>query len=457
MNNVGLTPDQKKYSGNRLKHSYYPLLFVPVILFCLLMGCQLQEKAAAPESTLSPSTSLPESTAAGTEPAAVVLATGTPTQAAPKKLIVWLPPEFDPAGDTPQGSLIKTRLESFQADHSEWTIEVRLKAREGKGGLLDSLINTTYAAPAALPELIALPYAQMVYAVQKGLLLPVDSLVSQDTEESWLPYTNQFSQVKQVQYGLPFAFDALVLVYHPSQITYPPTTWQELVSQSSPVVFPAADLNASVVNTLYQSAGGNLTPSMDAPLLQEKPLQKTFSLISTGAQSGAFPVWISNYTTFDESWEYYKSQNSGYAIAWASQYLSDPDAGTTISPLPAIGDQQVSRADAWVWCIPARNTGGQEISLEMADYFAAPEFVDQFDLASGYLPVYNSGVNQITDADLTSTIINLYSTAQILSSDSTINSINSLLTDSTIQIIKKELFFQNAVDQALKKKANTPQ
>jgi maltose-binding protein MalE len=457
MSNVGLTPDQKKYSGNRLKHSYYPLLFVPVLLICLLMGCQLQEKAAASESTLSPSDILPESTAAGTEPAAVVLATGTPTQAASNKLIVWLPPEFDPASDTPQGSLIKARLESFQADHSEWTIEVRLKAREGKGGLLDSLTNATYAAPGALPELIALPYAQMVHAVQKGLLLPVDSLVGQNTEDSWLPYTNQFSQVKQVQYGLPFAFDALVLVYHPNQITYPPTTWQELVSQTSPVVFPAADFNASVVNTLYQSAGGNLTPSIDAPLLQEEPLQKTFSLISTGAQSGAFPVWISNYTTFDESWEYYKSQNSGYAIAWASQYLSNPDSGTTISPLPAIGDQQVSRADAWVWCIPARNIGGQEISLEMADYFSDPDFVDQFDLASGYLPVYTSGVQEITDTDLNATIINLYSTAQILPSDSTINSINSLLTDSTIQIIKKELFFQNAVDQALKKKANTPQ
>jgi maltose-binding protein MalE len=457
MSNVGLTPDQKKYSENRLKHSYYPLLFVPVLLLCLLMGCQLQEKAIASENAALPTSTLPASSAASTETAAVVLVTGTPTQTPQRKLVIWLPPEFDPASGTPQGTLIKTRLDSFQADHSEWTIEVRLKAREGKGGLLDSLTYTTYAAPGALPELIALPYAQMVAAVQKGLLLPVDSLIGQDTEESWLPYTNQFSQVKQVQYGLPFAFDALVLVYHPRQITYPPTTWKELVSQTSPVVFPAADPKASVVNTLYQSAGGNLAPSMDAPLMQEEPLQKTFSLISTGAQSGAFPVWISNYATFDESWEYYKSQNSGYAIAWASQYLSDPDSGTTISPLPAIGDQQVSRADAWVWCIPARNTGGQEISLEFADFFADPEFVDQFDIASGYLPVYSSGVNQITDTDLASTIVNLYSTAQILPSDSTINSINSLLTDSTIQIIKKELFFQNAVDQALKKKANTPQ
>lgn len=447
MNSSGLEPDQIKFSGKRLKHSYYPLLFVPVLLLSLLMGCQLQSisfsgNEVTPVSSSTPTISKTEinTTAASATPAA------TATEAAANHLVIWLPPQFDPAGGTEAGALIQSRLNSFITQHPNLTIEVRLKALDGKGGLLNSLINTSYAAPDALPVLIALPYKDMENAALKGLLLPMTGTITSETQDGWLPYSSQFSLVQNGEYGLPFAIDALVLVYNPRQIAYPPATWQTLASQKLPVIFPAADEGASVITAIYQTAGGDLSPDVSEPMVNEQALQKTYSILGSGADSGAFPVWVVNYSTFSESWAYYKAHNSGYALAWASQVLGDPISGTTIKPLPAIGDQQVTRAEGWVWCVPVKNPKGQDISALLAEYLSDPEFVDQFDQKAGYLPVYSSGLRLVTDANINDTIVNLFSTAQILPSNSTISLVTPLFKDEAVQIIKKELYFQNAMD-----------
>ena len=51
-------------------------------------------------------------------------------------LHLWLPPEFDPNDGTLAGNLLKARLEEFTAQNPGVSIEVRLKAVQGAGGLL---------------------------------------------------------------------------------------------------------------------------------------------------------------------------------------------------------------------------------------------------------------------------------------------------------------------------------
>ena len=69
---------------------------------------------------------------------------------------------------------------------------------------------------------------------------------------------------------------------------------------------------------------------------------------------------------------------------------------------------------------------------------------------AGYLPVYSSGLKLVNDANINDTIVNLFSTAQILPSNSTISLVTPLFKDEAVQIIKKELYFQNAVDLTMK-------
>ena len=68
---------------------------------------------------------------------------------------IWLPPQFDPRSGTPAAKILKNHLDLFIALNPGVQIEVRIKAEDGPGGLLDSLGSTNVAAPLALLALQA--------------------------------------------------------------------------------------------------------------------------------------------------------------------------------------------------------------------------------------------------------------------------------------------------------------
>ncbi|MBA4380168.1 MAG: hypothetical protein C0393_05765 [Anaerolinea sp.] len=95
---------------------------------------------------------------------------------------------------------------------------MRVKAESGPAGLLESLAAARQAAPSALPDLIALPYRDMETAATRGLIYPLDNLTGllagrSSAGSDWYDYAHQLAQVQDTTFGLPFAADALALVY----------------------------------------------------------------------------------------------------------------------------------------------------------------------------------------------------------------------------------------------------
>ena len=86
---------------------------------------------------------------------------------------IWLPPEFDPQGNSPASSLLKARLDEFASENPDVRLEVRVKALEGAGGLLESLVAANVAAPLALPDLVLLPRPLLESAAIKRIALPL--------------------------------------------------------------------------------------------------------------------------------------------------------------------------------------------------------------------------------------------------------------------------------------------
>jgi multiple sugar transport system substrate-binding protein len=441
-----ISTDQNKNFKRRLKGKFYPFLLLTVILVSQLVGCQIERTVDSIVASPTPTT-MNLTAETQTRVASDTLPAVTATES--NTLVIWLPPQFDPQSASPLGVLIQNRLAAFQKDHPEWTIEVRLKTVAGKGGLLDSLNNTSLAAPGALPTLIALPYSDLQTAALNGLLVPLDNQMPGMTNNDFFAYAADLGTVQGKYYGIPLAGDALAMVYHPLQSPYPPSTWQELSIQHLPVIFPAADPNALVVTTIYQDAGGNLMSQNDSPVIENDPLQRTFEILNNGTQSGAFPDWIAQFSTFDMAWKAYNQQTTGYAIIWASQYLTNPPADSELTNLPAINSQQKTLATGWVWCIPLNAPQSEETAILLAKYFSDADFVNQLDQLAGYLPVYTSGLDSISNPKLKQAITNITASALILPSSSTINIINPVLANSTTQIIKKQIYYEQAVGQVL--------
>ncbi|MFZ6019578.1 MAG: hypothetical protein ACOYXO_08195, partial [Chloroflexota bacterium] len=131
-------------------------------------------------------------------------------------LTLWLPPQFDPAADTPAGQLLQQRLDAFMEENPGVLIHVRIKAPSGPGGLLESLTAAAAAAPAALPSVVTLNRGDLEAAALKGLIYPLEGVSEEIESPDWYPYARQLSRVQDIPFALPIAGDALMLFYRPA-------------------------------------------------------------------------------------------------------------------------------------------------------------------------------------------------------------------------------------------------
>ena len=247
-----------------LKKHFIPKLFlVPtLILVLVLSGC------AQPTSPVATETVEPVPTLTLTSPATEEPIPDTPSP--PTYLRLWVPVEFDPENGTRASRLLQARLDEF-SERRGVDIEVRVKDLNGSGGMVDSLSAANAAAPLALPDLILLPYDLLEDAALKGLLTPMDGMIEPLEESDWYEYARQLATVQNSTYGLPFAGDALLLLYRPAAVAEPPRDWGAALEITTPLIFPAADEQASFTLAQYLINGGNLQDDEGRPMLETRP------------------------------------------------------------------------------------------------------------------------------------------------------------------------------------------
>ena len=352
------------------------ITLVLTLLLALLAGCM----RGAPQTPAA-------------EPALVVTAipTAAPTDgAAPltaPRLRLWLPPQFDPAANTPSGTLLQTRLDEFVAHHPGLTLEVRIKAATGPASLLGSLVAAGSAAPGALPDLVALSRADMESAVLKGLLHPFNGLTTVMDDPDWYDFAASLARVQEATYGLPFAGDALIMVDRPAAPGFQKLDWASILEKGKTVAFPAADPQAVFGLCLYLSAGGRLINDQNRPTLDMQKLIEVLRFFQQGGEKGMFPYTIAQYKTDLQAWQAYRDQRTNMVITWASRYLSDNPADSIAAPLPGLDGTNFTLGDGWVWSLAGLTSSQQALAVELAEYLVESEFLGAWTASAGYLPL----------------------------------------------------------------------
>ena len=325
---------------------------------------------------------------------------GSPTTEA-RALRIWLPPEFDPNAGNPPSNILKQRLNEFEAEHPGLELEVRIKADEGESGLVNSLYATSKAAPAALPDLIALSRPALETAALNGLLHPLDGLSTTLDDPNWYEYARQLGHIQNTGYGLPFAGDALVLVYR-SEVERI-NSWNDVLASENPLVFSVGDPKALVGLALYVSAGGELLDPQGQPTLDQEILTRVLTSIADGTLSGVFSPSLDNLVSNEQVLQAYLGERANMAIIWASDYRA-PEGQFTL-PLPGLDEASGSFATGWVWALAGSNSENQQMAVELADYLVEDDFLRTWINATGYLPTRPDSVdagettiNQIVEA-----------------------------------------------------------
>lgn len=299
--------------------------------------------------------------------ATALFPTLTPTaHTSPMVLRVWVPSRFDPQKD----ALLQARLDSFLESHPGLKIDVRVKEETGTASLLESLLLTSTAAPAALPDLVALPRADLESAAAAGVIQPVDGVKIALDKPGWALSARALGHVQNTAYGLPFAMDALVLA---SSAPEPVTSWVE-IAQTGPLAFNVLDARFPLA--LYLAAGGTLTDDQGKPALDETILARVLALF---AQETVMPL------ESDEAvWQSF-GQAGGFAVGWANGLARRDQPGVTIEALPGFEDSSATLVTGWVWAVASRDADRQNLAVELGEWLTAEEFVGVWDQSTGFL------------------------------------------------------------------------
>ena len=413
------------------------LLLLLVLLFAA--GCTAIPQAGP--------TSLPATLPA---PTLTPLPTGavTATPAGPVTLRIWLPPELDPNSGSPAGEILKARLEEFSSRRPGAHIEVRIKAPDGPGGLLDSLTTASAAAPLALPDLVALPRPTMETAALKGLVHPYQNLTNPIDEPDWFPYARQLARLQDSIFGIPFAGDAMTLVYRPSVVSTPPDALSSAFESPDILAFPAADPQALYTLALYQAAGGSVRDEQGRPVLDANVLEQVLTFFQAGSQSQLTPFWLTQFQNDAESWQVYKEGRVPMVVTWMSRYLQELQPDMAAAPLPTLSGNDFTLASGWVWSLASPDPERQKLSTELAEFLSDSEFMAQWTAAAGYLPTRASALTSWQDKTIQTLASQILMSAQLYPPEDLLTSLAPALERATVEVLKQESDPQKAAQEA---------
>jgi multiple sugar transport system substrate-binding protein len=372
-----------------------------------------------------------------------------PDSQAPVTLRIWLPPEFDPASGTEAGDLLQARLNDFSSRRQLLRLDIRIKDLEEPGRILDALSAAGAAAPSALPDLIALPRPVLEEAALKGLLYPFDGLSNRLEDPNWFDYAKQLARLQNSTFGLPFAGDALVLVYRRDAIPEPPKNWEDALEIPWSLSFPAADPQSLYTLNLYLSQGGAIQDEQGRPMLEAAPLAQVFNYIQQAQDPDPAPNWVAQIETYQNSWTAFLDQEADMGVVWASKYLREKQPGTAAALIPTSNGNPYSLATGWVWAIASSQSEKHELTVQLAEFLTEPAFLSKWTTAAGYLPPHSSAlIGWFTTSDQ-AFARQVQNAAHLIPSSDILSSLAPPLRQGTLQSLRLQGEPQQLAEEAV--------
>jgi ABC-type glycerol-3-phosphate transport system substrate-binding protein len=401
-------------------------LAIALVLTLLLAACS----SAGTEGPVRTAT-----TASSPTPAP---ATATATPPAPKSLTLWVSPFFAPDVETEAGLLLAERLHSFEEQHDGLSIDVRVKAERGTGGLLDSLVTANGAAPASLPDLILLDPDSARSAAIQGILAPLGEQLALPDDLAWYEYALPASTYNGILIAYPVAAFTDVLAYRTDLYSEPPRSWDLLLESPRTFLFPAGDPRARFTLAEYLASGTHLRDSNGNLVLDATTLTDILDFYSQAAETGVIPSAALDFTRSDETWDEFLANRSASALAPFTRFLAEFDpARMAAIPQPTMSGTGISLATTWSWSIVPKEPARVELAAELVDWLSTPSFLGQWTYALRVLPTRSDVLAYWPDGSEAALASSLVTSAYPLP-DEDVRTRLGLLIDNAVKAVLEE-------------------
>ena len=363
-------------------------------------------------------------------------------------LSVWLPPSFDPNSGSLAAGMLQARLDEFVEQHPQVRVEVRVKAEEGTGGLLDSLLTAQTAAPLALPDLVLLPHNQLAAAAANQVVVPIAELTEVLDSDDWYPFAQEMARVDGTSFGIPFAADALVLAYRPTAVVQVPSTWADTLDSGQELGFAAADPQA--LFTLAQLQALEPKAAQDGGLsYSEETLTTVFEFFSAAQEKGVLPFWLNQYQTSEQSWQAFSEGRIPMVAAWTSRTFDSRNVDVSAAPLPTQDGKPFALVKGWLWAVATQDQTRLTLIAELAEFLTTPEFISQWTAAGSLLPPRHSSLGAWSPGDMQILASQIMELAVALPDKATLDLWGPPLAEAVVAMLKQELTPDLATQQVL--------
>jgi len=357
-----------------------------------------------------------------------------PAETGAGRLILWLPPELSPHGDSLAGHLLQEKLNSF-AQEKKIEIEVRVKAQTGSGSLMDSLAATNLAAPPILPDLIVLSATDLQLAAKRELIYPNTRLQEMMNDTDWYPIGQEVSLVNGQVLGVPLLANPLALVYNEASLLVPSSDWTAIKDNFGYFGFAADDAQAKYLLLLYSSVGGEVMDAQGRAILEEAPL--TEALIALKEGQGA--LHISNLTvgfqTEDQVWNAFLNRSLDTAVVPVVTILNQQEEVNN-QPKPALTEPEITLGSAMALALGNSDPTRQELALELLLELTETEFLSSWSEALGWLPARPSALAEWKNPNLKPALEKIAQAARLYPPEEVVNRLGPALRNAALLILR---------------------
>ena len=306
--------------------------------------------AASPPPTPMPT---PSATASPTPP---------PTPGPPTDLRVWVAASLGPEARPDAWKVLTRALDEFALRH-HLTVEVRVKAEEGAGGLVETLVWSRVVAPEAAPDVILAPVGVLEAARVKAALprLPEALHAGLRARETY-PYAQAAAGEHDQLFAYPVAAEAPVLAWPRHAEADLPTTWAQWAQSPTPWTWAARDPWAWTAWALYQAAGGLPGPANQPALLQAEPLAEMLEFLVQARWNAGLRRDAVLWRDMDALWQAHGQDDIGL-ITWSSHVTPASDAWVW-APLPGPEHPGPLTMRVYAWAVATEVPARRDLAVE---------------------------------------------------------------------------------------------
>lgn len=362
---------------------------VMLLLVALLAACR-QSPAATANTTPVPTA---DAVAQPTPGSDGNINAAQPEVPPDRQLVLWLPAFTGLANDGSAGAVLDAAFQQFEQAQPAVRVDVQVKAESGTANLFSYLQSTQKVAPSLLPDLILIDTQQLWQLADLGMVSPLTAEEYRfDTD--YYPFVVDAVTYRSQRLGIPYAADLLHTVYAPSQLAAPPATWEALLDDAVPYLFPAGDGSGGDLSALlhYVGAGGALIE--DSTAADDASLATLFEFLDQAQSNGIIDPRSTDLPTFDATWRLYLNERPGLGLVQTHNYLENLPSHQDIAfgPIPTQDGSAVTLGTTWAFAVLTTDPQRRATALQLVDLLLTPEVLGPWSQLAHRVPSRRSSM-----------------------------------------------------------------